>query len=208
MCFSPEASFVASGVLATAGAAIAQKQIPKQERFLASLPIFFAIQQFFEGVVWLYLYEAGPMLAIGIYGFNAFALLFWPIAVPIAMGQVETDPLRKKLIHLTLVAGLIAGAFYLFNTVTQGIGVRLEQQCLQYQVFLPWQIGLLYWAGANGALLLSSNPWWVASGLMVALGAFIAFIAFPFAIASVWCYFAASISLVLVLYYFQKKSRK
>lgn len=207
MCFSPAASFVASGVLATAGVAIQQRKIPKAERLVAALPLFFAAQQFLEGIVWLYLNDMGFMRTLGIYGFNGFALLFWPIVVPLAMLRAETNPLRQRLIKITLLAGSVAAVFYLYHIVTQGIDVRLEQQCLQYQVFMPWQIGILYWMGANGALLLSSNPWWVAGGLMVLLGAGIAFLAFPFAIASVWCYFAASISLVIAAYYFRRSAK-
>lgn len=207
MCFSPAASFVVSGVLATASVAIAQRKVPKRERAIAALPFIFAIQQFLEGVVWLFLNDPGPIRMIGVYGFTSFAYLLWPTYVPIAMLQVETNPARKKLISLTLVAGLAAAVFFLYQMVTSGADVVVVQECLQYQMYMPWQIGLLYWTGANGAFLFSSNPWWVGAGVLFTLGALIAGLAYPFAIASIWCYFAAVASLTVALYFFTKQSR-
>jgi hypothetical protein len=53
MCFSPEASFTASAVVTTIGVIAYQKAFNQPTKVLALIPIFFGIQQFCEGFVWL-----------------------------------------------------------------------------------------------------------------------------------------------------------
>lgn len=208
MCFSPAASFAVSGTLFVASAAIAQRKIPKIERSIAIVPFLFAAQQFLEGIVWLYLYTPGPLRTLGVYGFSSIAFLVWPIYAPLAMLRVEKDFTRRKLIKVALAAGIIASLYALIQFPIQGVDVALNQQCLQYQLAIPWEIGLLYWIGANGSLILSSNTWWVVSGILGTLGVLVANSLYPFAVASIWCYFAAITSLIIALYFFRKQTRK
>lgn len=205
MCFSPAASFVVSGVLATTAVAISRKPIPKKEQTLASLPAIFAVQQLLEGFVWLYMHDPGPIRTASILGFQGIAYLFWPMFVPLATLRAEANPARKKLISATFVAGTAAALFFLVQMLTYPANVVIVQECLQYQMYMPWQIGILYWLGANGALLFSSNPWWVTGGVAIAAGAVVAGLAYPFAIASIWCFFAAVASLVVAAYVFRGK---
>ena len=207
MCFSPEASFIVSGTLAATSAAIAHKPKPKRERFMALIPLIFAIQQFFEGIVWLYVGNPGPWLTIGTYIFVSIAFLFWPVYVPFAVQKAEKDPARKRMMTALLVAGVLASIWFLQYLLASGVNTRVDQQCLQYSVPMPWTVGLLYWLGANGALLLSSNRFWVLGGLLSTTGALIAQAVYPFAVASIWCYFAAVICLVIAVDYFKNATR-
>ncbi len=52
MCFSAQASFGASAVLGIMGI-YALRKAKQQERFLAMVPLLFAIQQACEGIVWV-----------------------------------------------------------------------------------------------------------------------------------------------------------
>lgn len=54
MCFSATASFTASAVLGITGIATLRQVKFKSLIFLACLPLLFAIQQFNEGLIWLY----------------------------------------------------------------------------------------------------------------------------------------------------------
>jgi hypothetical protein len=53
MCFSANASFAASGVLAAVGAASIRETKTKRGLLYAFIPLIFAIQQFVEGLQWL-----------------------------------------------------------------------------------------------------------------------------------------------------------
>ncbi len=58
MCFSPEASFTASAVITTVGIISLKKSQNTESKIMACIPLFFGLQQFAEGVVWLsLLYE-------------------------------------------------------------------------------------------------------------------------------------------------------
>jgi hypothetical protein len=64
MCFSPEASFAAAGVLVSAGVCCVRGAWVKDRAYLplSVVPLFFATQQFCEGLVWLGLGNSRPGL--------------------------------------------------------------------------------------------------------------------------------------------------
>ncbi len=53
MCFSAEASFGAATVITTIGVLSFKKAKGTDLRLLAMIPVFFGIQQFSEGILWL-----------------------------------------------------------------------------------------------------------------------------------------------------------
>jgi hypothetical protein len=79
MCFSAQASFGASAVLGIMGI-YALHKAKQQERLLAIVPLFFAVQQACEGIVWLT--YANPsqhfITAAATYSFCFFAYFFGP----------------------------------------------------------------------------------------------------------------------------------
>lgn len=54
MCFSAEASFAAAALLVPAGAIGIRRAYQSDRRYLAfaALPVYFGLQQLFEGLVW------------------------------------------------------------------------------------------------------------------------------------------------------------
>ena len=57
MCFSSNASFGASAVLAVVGVVAIAKAKNTPGRLFAAIPIIFSIQQFAEGMLWLSMKE-------------------------------------------------------------------------------------------------------------------------------------------------------
>ena len=92
MCFSAEASFAASGVLAASSVAISR--IPKERSSvpLSTFPAIFAAHQFIEGILWLnhdgVLPDACKTGAV--YAYVLIAYVLWPIFVPFAVYLTET----------------------------------------------------------------------------------------------------------------------
>ena len=75
MCFSAPASFIASGGLAVLGG-VSFVTAKKEDKILAAIPILFAIQQFCEGIQWIYLNSGSSSLIAGyLFLFFAFILL-------------------------------------------------------------------------------------------------------------------------------------
>jgi len=97
MCFSATASFLAAGVTgAIAIATIARARGPR-ELPLAAAPLFFAVQQGLEGLLWLHLTATPPHWAsIPLtYSFLLLAQVFWPIYAPLTVWLVEPSPQRR-----------------------------------------------------------------------------------------------------------------
>ena len=67
MCFSAPASFIASGGLVAIGG-VSLVAANKEDKILAAIPFLFGVQQFFEGIQWLYLNSGSSSLLAG-YGF-------------------------------------------------------------------------------------------------------------------------------------------
>jgi hypothetical protein len=118
MCFSATASFGASAVLGTVGIIAQTKARTKPQRLFATIPLLFAVQQLTEGLLWLSLKNAdmaswqSSLTSI----FLVFAMAVWPFWIPFTIRQLEKDTKRKKIITVFVWIG----AF-----VTAGVGVIL-----------------------------------------------------------------------------------
>ncbi|MBI2415948.1 MAG: hypothetical protein HYV33_04815 [Candidatus Kerfeldbacteria bacterium] len=84
MCFSATASFVTSGALAITGSATLAKKPTRQLRWLAVIPLLFALQQTIEGLQWLAPKPSVLSTVLG-YAFLLFAFLLWPSYLPLAV---------------------------------------------------------------------------------------------------------------------------
>jgi hypothetical protein len=58
MCFSPEASFAGSVIVFSIGIATVRKVHKSSQLVFAGIPLFFGIQQFAEGLLWLTILHA------------------------------------------------------------------------------------------------------------------------------------------------------
>src|SRR5262245_49220676 len=100
MCFSAEASFTVSAVLAAIGVATIKNASNSRLRLIAFVPFLFAIQQFAEGIVWLYMNGTITDQNIGIgaqYAYLSFAWVLWPIYTSCAIFISEKIHWRKAI---------------------------------------------------------------------------------------------------------------
>src|SRR5262245_11163328 len=123
MCFSTEASFTASVLLAGIGYLSLMKAKDKPSLIpLAMIPFLFAMQQFCEGVVWLYLRQEWPqnfIFQIAKYGFLSFAFFIWPIWIPFSLLTLEKIKWRRILLTIILVLGMLLAVVNLFYAFKQ-----------------------------------------------------------------------------------------
>jgi hypothetical protein len=199
MCFSATASFAASAVLGGAGVVAISRVKDKRDYFIATVPLIFAVQQFLEGLVWLTMGQ-GILTESLAYGFLFFAFLLWPVYIPLAVWVHERDAQRKCLLRYLAIFGSM-GAFYLLVVLfTQTLGVSLEQNHIEYGIDAPFQTAgiILYVAVTTGALLLSSSRFIQWFGALSLLSAGAAWYWYETAFTSVWCFFAAGLSLIIL----------
>jgi hypothetical protein len=223
MCFSATASFSASAVLITAGGYAfylsRRLEIPWWQLF-ALVPVFFGVQQAMEGSVWL-LSGAGQVecavpFALGFHFFSHFLWLWW---LPLASYLVEPGRLRRWLFGGCTLFGLFAGTLVLAVMLlhSEWLAVGVKGGSITYKFHTPWQsadlFGLrhlpaishlpirpaaLYAFTILLPLLLSSHRHVRVFGVLAALASVFTSEFYQYAYVSVWCFFAALLSLYLV----------
>lgn len=203
MCFSATASFVAAGTLSVAGVATVRAAQDRSELPFAAIPLLFGVQQFTEGVIWLTFGHDAPVLRqVMTYVYSAFSHVLWPIYVPFAMGLMETVRWRRRAMSWLQIAGLAAGLYLLYSMVARPIVAEVISRHIVYvtpHFYLPAVI-VLYVAATCVTSLFSSHRFVVLFGLL-ALASFVgAYLFAAHALISIWCFFAAILSLLIYLH--------
>ncbi|MDP1879665.1 MAG: hypothetical protein Q8K60_01835 [Parachlamydiaceae bacterium] len=197
MCFSTEASFTAAAGLGIVGILTLKKCKSKSLYFLASIPLLFAIQQLSEGFLWLHfnqLIDSKIFFKKSISFFLIFAFLIWPIWIPLSLYLPEKIQWRRILIGLNLFCGIILAAVNLYYSLQQDINVQLINHSIQYLGNTPSQY-YIYPVVVLLPFFLSSlrNAW--IFGILTALAFIVAEYYYMETFVSVWCFFAAIVSL-------------
>jgi hypothetical protein len=210
MCFSKEASFVGAAVLTIAGTLCIKETKYRSQLFLALIPFFFAIQQFAEGMIWLA--ATGDNLEWYVrvadkskYWFLTIALVLWPVWIPLSLLSLERIPWRRSWFAAILGAGVVYSLTMLVHLyyiwTPSEISVDITEGSIQYGLHFPYRIFfvLFYLVTVLLPPLLSSYSvvWLFGLANVIALG--IAYAYYEYAFTSVWCFFAAWISLGIYL---------
>lgn len=198
MCFSATASFTAGGILLVAGSGTFVMTHKSPERLLALVPLFFGVQQLIEGVQWFAQRGTSACTALG-YGYLFFAFLVWPVYVPIVVYVIEKSQERKKLLGIFIALGATVVAYLLFSLLTNPLTVNIIGNSIDYAVDVPNMFAavLFYVATVCGAPLFSSRLIVKLSGLLTLIAFFVTYVAFRVTFTSVWCFFAAIISVII-----------
>lgn len=196
MCFSAGASFVGSGVLAGIGTA-AVKQA-KRFRLIALIPVFFAIQQFIEGLQWLSPHPSELSSLLGL-AYLLFAFLLWPSYLPYATLSVEPNKKKQKVLKLLFVLGTVTSAYLFAVMLTQPLTVAVLPYGLAYQVHVPLEPFVAAWYAAvvSVSLIISSHAFIRLFGGLLLIFAALGNLYFFNTFVSFWCFFAAILSLLL-----------
>ncbi|HEY9864887.1 MAG TPA: DUF6629 family protein [Candidatus Obscuribacterales bacterium] len=216
MCFSATASFTASFSLSVLGTATLTQMTSKKQILLAIFPLLFAIQQFFEGIVWLNLEnKSSPLYFLGTYVFLVFATGFWLIFCPMSVYLLEDDPFRKKIILGIAAIGTILGIYFVICVVRQEVIVTNDLGNLFYNINLLYDLkfALFYDICKYLYLLVISVPFLISSQRLLAVFGILIILSFILAdqfyqatFISVWCFFAAVISSVLLFIFLNWKT--
>jgi len=206
MCFSATASFTASATLGVIGVATLVKTKNKKAWPLAAIPLLFAFQQFVEGLLWVLLGSQSVYIVPLTHIYLFFALLFWPIYTPIAVLVLEPHKIRRLVLAIFCVVGVVIGAIFFVSFLRQPEAVQVVNKCLFYpfQMIDPLLFGCLYVLIVVGSGVISSRPIIKLLSLLTLVGALVAWFFYTVNFVSVWCFFAAIIS--VVLYFYPQKS--
>lgn len=199
MCFSTEASFTAALFLGTAGGLTLKNSSSRSQFFIAAIPFLFAIQQFSEGLIWLYLSHhigSQDLFINAERSYLTFAFLIWPIWIPLSFALIETVTWRRMLLFINLYCGLALSILNLTYGMKEDISVEVVNHSLQYMGQVPEQ-GIVYPLIVMLPMFLSSlkNVW--IYGLFIVMSFVIADYYYTSTFTSVWCFFSAIVSVVI-----------
>jgi len=209
MCFSADASLVSSAILVPAGLYCLYKslQTNKTNWVFALLPLVFGIQQAIEGGVWWSLEtDNTEYLRFFALSFLFFSHFFWLVWVPYSCYSTESQHARKKLFLFITGVGAIFGAsmFPQFLLHPEWLDVSIINHSIVYKTTLIYDrylprdfIAGVYMLIIMAPLALSSDHYHRRLGALVLFSVMITIAFFDYAFISVWCYFAAVISLYI-----------
>jgi hypothetical protein len=204
MCFSPTASFGASVVLGGIGVASIASSRTVPQKVLSGIPILFALQQFTEGVLWLALQRSdwSQWQTIATYGFLVFAQMVWPVYVPLSMLLFEQEARRRKIIGVLTVIGVLLASYVGVCMYHYPVSAVADHHHIRYVLEFPlarkWSYGLFYFIPTILAPLVSTTKSLRWLGYLF-LGSWVMVrILFAMWVISVWCFFGAIISLVVL----------
>lgn len=206
MCFSPEASFLASAGLSGVGVASAAVTTHRG-KILAAIPFLFALQQAAEGAQWIALAN-GTVNTAAAYFFILFAFLIWPVYVPLAVYILDIG--KRDLMRFFVGLGALVSLAFLLALLTHSLDVSAFEKSVYYGLDVPWgTFGIsLYVCATVGSLVCSSITAFRWFGVIV-FGLFLAaYTLYSATFVSVWCFFASLLSVLIFLYIWKYENRR
>jgi hypothetical protein len=203
MCFSAEASFL-GGVVISAIGMVTVKTVHKRSQLLfAAIPLFFGIQQMVEGILWLTIPYPDHWLAqsIGKYVFLTMADVLWPVIIPLSVFLMEDNPKRKKMLRLLLITGIALALYYASCLLFFHVTPQITGYHIHYANDFPGKFSIaafvVYIIASVLPLFVSSIKRMRLFGYSLIFSCVVSAIFFTQYLTSVWCFFAALISVVI-----------
>jgi len=204
MCFSATASFTAGAALSAVGGVTVHRSRGRVELPLALVPLLFGVQQLTEGVLWLSIRGGPPLLTSwATYIYSMFSHVLWPIFVPFAILLVETSRRRRSAIGVFQILGLGVGLYLLYFIVRFPVTAHVHNQSISYDSphFYIGAVLVIYLLATCVSGLFSSHRCINVFGVLAFILAVAAYQVSAWTFVSVWCFFAAVLSLLILIHF-------
>lgn len=216
MCFSPEVSFISSWILACVWIACIRKNTLSKTLPFAMIPLLFGLHQLWEGFMRLCLWENNTILntiwspEIWKYYFFFFSQILRPTRIPLSIYLLEKRPTEKLFLKILSYIGISTSLYLWICLYMYGWVAFIENRHIRYILEFPSAlktfVSILYvWAIILSPLISSNRNikilWCVLTASLL-----ISYIFYYQYLISVWCLFAAIIS--IWVYYILKKIHK
>lgn len=212
MCFSPEASFTGGVLIFSIGIATVKSVHKTNQMVFAIIPMFFGIQQITEGFLWLSLqnpyYPNIQNLTAPI--FLIMAEVLWPMVIPLSVLLMEEDKTKRNILKILLALGILLSSYYAYCLLNFTVHPQIVDYHIQYNNDFPIAFRnlafVIYLIATITPLFVSSIKRMHYLGVLMLLSCLISALFFMQYLTSVWCFFAAFIS--VVIYWILKDSKK
>lgn len=176
---------------------------------LAVYPLAFSLQQIIEGLVWIGVNSGDQTLvAVASRGFLFFSHFFWLAWVPFSIYWLESEIWRRRLLLCLTVIGVASGLSVSVPSLLMADWLTVEhvQQSLEYKTVLIYDslvsrtvLRVIYAVIIVSALLLASNWQIRVFGGLILVSLLVASHFFAHVLISVWCFFAAILSIYIAI---------
>lgn len=212
MCFSASASFAGGAVITAIGIMSVTRNTTPERRLFAGIPLIFGIQQISEGFVWVALQsqQHDLMLTISSYVFLLAAVVIWPFMIPLSVLLMEKSQQRRKVLRVLLAIGIITSLYYGTGLLLYDVNPQISEHHIRYASEFPRPLALaafiIYATATLVPLFVSSVRRMWMFGTLVAASCLVTGIFYKEYLTSVWCFFAALISVVIYWIISEKRS--
>ena len=209
MCFSATADFTGSVVLGAIGVATLREVKDRRELLLAAMPCLFALHEFIEGFVWLGL-EGTVSQQLG-HNAGAAYMLFaqglLPFLLPLSVFLIEpTRRQRRRMLGFVILGGLLA-LYLTWGLIAYPLSISMRAHSMMYVNVITntTLVAVLYVVATCGSLFFSGFRQLVQLAWANLAGLLVVMVVKRYAFTSVWCAYAAVVS--VVIYFFFRLSR-
>jgi hypothetical protein len=203
MCFSAGASFGAGAILGTIGIVTLKKAETRNQVPFAAIPLLFGVQQAAEGALWIGLSSGNSesLKHFPVYIFLIFAQLVWPVWIPFSILRLENDPSHRTIIKVILGIGICISFYLMYCILAYEVKAEIHSRHILYTLNFPaafaWITSVCYFIPTVAPLFVSSIKKIQLLGLAVLASFVFTRIYFAEHLISVWCFFAAIISIFI-----------
>jgi hypothetical protein len=212
MCFSATADFTGSVVLGAIGVATLAEVKQPREVLLAAMPCLFAVHEFIEGFVWLGLDGTlSPQVAHNMgaaYVLYAQGLL--PFLMPLAVYLIEpTIRQRRRMLAFVILGGLLA-LYLLWGLIAYPLAISMQAHSVLYDnvITTTTLVAVLYVIATCGSLFFSGYGPLVELAWANLVGLLVVMLVKRYAFTSVWCAYAAAVSVIIYFFFRRTRSRR
>lgn len=169
----------------------------------ACTPLLFCFHQTAEGFLWLSLKNPDfvSWYKPALYGYSFISQPIWPIWVPLTIWLMETDRRRKKILYYFLLLGSAASLYMFYCLITYDISAVAEKGHIRYYRDFPYlniMRPINFITIAVTPFLSTLRHTKLLAGAMMA-SLILSYFFFTNFLISVWCFFAAILSLLIIL---------
>ena len=185
------------------GIAVITKVHKPSQLLFASIPLFFGLQQFAEGILWL---TIPNQQFVGIQNIVTHIFLFtadvlWPALIPLSVLLMERDVQKRKILWVLFFTGIAVSVYYSYCLLFLNVIPQIMGYHIKYFTDFPESLAIpaltLYLIATIPPLFISSVKRIYIMGILMFFSCLITAIFFTQYLLSVWCFFAALISGVI-----------
>jgi hypothetical protein len=212
MCFSATADFTSSVILGAVGVATLREVKDRRDFLLAAMPGLFAIHEFVEGFVWLGLDgRLSPQVAHNAgAAFVLYAQGILPFLLPLSVFLIEpTKRQRRRMLGFVILGGLLA-LYLLWGLIAYPLAISDQSHSIVYVNVITntTLVAVLYVVATCGSLFFSGYGPLVELAWFNLVGLLVVMLVKRYAFTSVWCAYAATVSVIIYFFFRRTRSRR